>query len=210
MVAPGMVYISQPTEYGTLYSLRELTRIKEVCKAYCMPLYVDGARLAYGLACDANDVLLPDLARLADIFYIGGTKCGAFLGEAVVIPRPSILPHFFTIIKQHGALLAKGWLLGAQFDALFTQGLYFSIGKPAIRAADNMRSIFREAGYQLAFDSPTNQVFVIMRKDETERLEEKLVGSFWEKYDEDRIIVRYATSWATTPEDINRLRDILY
>ena len=206
---PGMVYLSQPTELGTLYTLAELTAIREVCTAYRMPLYVDGARLAYALACEENDVTLPDLARLCDVFYLGGTKCGALFGEAVVIPDPALLPHFFTIMKQHGALLAKGRLLGLQFDALFTDGLYGQIGKTAIRGADRMREAFRQAGYRLAFDSPTNQVFVLLENGEMERLAERVEFSFWEKYDETHTIVRLASSWATRSEEIDGLCGLL-
>ncbi|MBR6096849.1 MAG: low specificity L-threonine aldolase [Oscillospiraceae bacterium] len=209
MVMPGMVYLSQPTEYGTLYSLAELTAIRAVCDDYHMALYVDGARLAYALACEENDVTLPDLARLCDVFYIGGTKCGALFGEAVVIPDPTLLPHFFTIVKQHGALLAKGRLLGLQFDTLFTDGLYMEIGKPALRAADTLRFAFQKAGYRLAFDSPTNQVFVVLTNDEMERLSESVEFSFWEKYDEAHTVVRLAASWATRLEDAERLAGIL-
>ena len=209
MVMPGMVYLSQPTEYGTLYSLSELEGIRAVCDKYRMPLYVDGARLAYGLAAPENDVTLPDLARLVDAFYIGGTKCGALLGEAVVIPDSALLPHFFTVVKQHGALLAKGRLLGLQFDALFTDDLYLNIGKSAIQAADELREAFVKAGYRLAFDAPTNQIFVILGNDEMARLQENVEFSFWEKYDETHTVVRFATSWATTESDTEALRAIL-
>ncbi|MBQ9364704.1 MAG: low specificity L-threonine aldolase [Schwartzia sp.] len=209
MVMPGMVYLSQPTEYGTLYSLSEMEEIRAVCDKYRMPLYVDGARLAYALAAPENDVTLPALARLVDAFYIGGTKCGALLGEAVVIPDPALLPHFFTVVKQHGALLAKGRLLGLQFDALFTDDLYRRIGKPAIEAAEKLRSALIEAGYRLAFDSPTNQIFVILKNGEMERLQEKVEFSFWEKYDETHTVVRFATSWATTENDTESLMALL-
>ena len=205
MVMPGMVYISQPTEYGTLYSLRELEEISGVCREFGLPLYADGARLAYALACPENDVQLPDLARLCDAFYIGGTKCGALFGEAVVFPRPGTVPHFFTIVKQHGALLAKGRVLGIQFDTLFTDGLYLRIGVPAIRAADAIRAALRRAGYALAFDSPTNQVFVILENGEMERLARRVEFSFWEKIDEAHTVVRLAASWATTDADVEKL-----
>ena len=157
-----MVYVSQPTECGTLYTLAELTAIHDACHEYGLHLYVDGARLAYALACEQNDVTLPDLAHLCDVFYIGGTKCGALFGEAVVVPQPSLLPHFFTIIKQRGALLAKGWLLGIQFDELFSNGLYLRIGKPAIEAANTIRAALERTGYRLVLDSPTNQIFVVL------------------------------------------------
>ena len=136
MVMPGMVYISQPTEYGTLYSREELAALSKVCRENHLPLYVDGARLAYALASPENDVTLTDLAEFSDAFYIGGTKCGALFGEAVVIPQKGRIPHFFTIIKQHGALLAKGRIAGIQFGELFTDGLYLRIGKPAMEAAE--------------------------------------------------------------------------
>ncbi len=205
MVMPGMVYISQPTEYGTLYSRAELTAISEICRKFNLKLYVDGARLAYALSCPANDVTLPDLARLCSAFYIGGTKCGALFGEAVVLPDPGLIPHFFTIIKQHGALLAKGFVAGLQFDTLFTDDLYFHIGDSAIRAADKLREAFTEHGYPLAFDSPTNQIFLTVTKEQQDHLDSFAVSSFWEKPDEDHTIIRFATSWATTEEKISQL-----
>lgn len=205
MVQPGMAYISQPTEYGTLYSLEELAAISGVCRDHGIPLYVDGARLAYALACPENDVGLPDLARLCDAFYIGGTKCGALFGEAVVIPNPRLIPHFFTIIKQHGALLAKGRVLGLQFDALFADGLYARIGKPAIDAADKIRAALEKAGYAQHFRSPTNQIFVVLENRELEELSKRIEFSFWEKKDEAHTVVRIATSWATTGEEADDL-----
>ena len=176
-VMPGMVYLSQPTEWGTLYSLSELTAIREVCTQFEIPLYLDGARLAYALACEENDVTLPDLARLCDAFYIGGTKCGALFGEALVVPQPGLLPHFFTTVKQHGALLAKGWLLGLQFDALFSDELYLSIGKPALGAAKALREGLLRAGYCLAVDAPTNQIFVVLENGVLERLSKQVAFS---------------------------------
>ena len=203
MVVPGMVYLSQPTEYGTLYSLAELEAIHAVCQAYHMPLYVDGARLAYALACKENDVTLPDLARLCDAFYIGGTKCGALFGEAVVFPNPSLVPHFFTIVKQHGALLAKGRLLGLQFDTLFTDSLYFRLGKTAIDAADRLRAAFDAAGYRQTIPSPTNQIFIVLENEQKRQLEQHVSFGFWEKYDDRHTVVRVATSWATTPQAVD-------
>lgn len=208
-VMPGMVYLSQPTEFGTLYSLRELTEIHTLCRERGLPLYVDGARLAYALACPENDVTLPDLARLCDVFYIGGTKCGALLGEAVVIPRPGTIPHLFTIIKQHGALLAKGWLLGEQFDALFSDGLYERIGAPAIETAQRLRKGLEALGYSLCFGSPTNQSFCVMENTFLKRLQQRVVYSFWESLDETRSIVRFATSWTSKAEDVDALLAIL-
>lgn len=209
MVMPGMIYVSHPTEYGTLYSRAELEAISTVCREYHIPLYLDGARLAYALTCPQNDITLADLASLCDVFYIGGTKCGALFGEAVVIPRPGLIPHFFTIIKQHGALLAKGRLLGIQFDALFTDGLYAHIGDIAIKAADRIRYALAENGYQLCFDSPTNQVFCILDDSVMERLAEHAEFSFWEKYDDTHTVIRFATSWATSMEDTDKLCSLL-
>ena len=209
MVMPGMIYVSHPTEYGTLYSHAELEAISSVCREYHIPLYLDGARLAYALTCPQNDITLADLASLCDVFYIGGTKCGALFGEAVVIPRPGLIPHFFTIIKQHGALLAKGRLLGIQFDALFTDGLYAHIGDIAIKAADRIRYALAENGYQLCFDSPTNQVFCILEDSVMEKLAEHAEFSFWEKYDDTHTVIRFATSWATSMEDTDKLCSLL-
>ncbi|MDO5702493.1 MAG: beta-eliminating lyase-related protein [Lachnospiraceae bacterium] len=204
MVMPGMVYISQPTEYGTLYSLAELRDISAVCRRYSIPLYLDGARLAYALACSENDVSLIDIAALCDVFYIGGTKCGALLGEAVVIPESGFIPHFFTIIKQHGALLAKGRAAGIQFDTLFTDGLYYKIGENAIRAAERIRSVLREAGYELAIPSPTN-----LEKEKAAALSELVEMGFWENPDDSHTVMRIATSWATRDEDVERLCEVL-
>lgn len=209
MVMPGMVYLSQPTEYGTLYTREELEAISQVCRAHHMPLYVDGARLAYALACPANDVTLADLARLCDAFYIGGTKCGALFGEAVVFPKPGLVPHFFTIVKQHGALLAKGRIAGIQFDTLFTDGLYGQIGRSALRAADRIRAVLRERGYELAFQAPTNQIFVTLDETRLAALSEKVEMGFWEKTGENRTVMRIATSWATTDEDVQALAELL-
>lgn len=203
MVMPGMVYISQPTEYGTLYSLDELTQISEVCREYDLKLYADGARLAYGLACSENDVNLPDMARLCDAFYIGGTKCGALFGEAVVLPDPNLIPHFFTIIKQHGALLAKGRLLGIQFETLFTDDLYSKVGKTAVQAAERIRRAFIRNGYKLAFPSPTNQIFILLNRKEKEKLDRICATSFWENPDEEHTIVRLATSWAASEPEVD-------
>ncbi len=209
MVMPGMVYISHPTEYGTLYTKKELQELHEICRKYHIPLYLDGARLAYALACPASDVTLPDLAEFCDVFYIGGTKCGALFGEAVVVPDPELIPGFFSIIKQHGALLAKGRILGIQFDTLFTDGLYEKIGEPAIKAADKIRTILQMKDYHLCFDSPTNQIFCVMENDQLEKFGERVEYSFWEKYDEDNTVIRLATDWATTPEETDALIEIL-
>ncbi len=208
-VMPGMVYLSHPTEYGTLYSRRELADISAVCRAHGIPLYLDGARLAYALACPANDLSLPDLAALCDVFYIGGTKCGALFGEAVVIPQAGRIPHFFTLIKQHGALLAKGRILGLQFDVLFTGGLYETIGQPAIRAADRLREALPRCGFPLCFGSPTNQVFCIAENGRMARLAEEVDFGFWAQYDEQHTVIRFAPSWAVTEAEVEALCRLL-
>ena len=205
MIMPGMVYLSQPTEFGTLYSLEELEAISGVCRQYGIPLYIDGARLAYALACPENDVTLPDLARLCDAFYIGGTKCGALFGEAVVFPRRDTVPHFFTIVKQHGALLAKGRIAGIQFDTLFTDGLYETIGKNAIENADRIRAALREKGYHQPFEAPTNQIFVTLSRQQAKDLSENIEMSFWENADQDHVVMRIVTSWATQKEEADSL-----
>lgn len=209
MVMPGMVYISQPTEYGTLYSLEELRAISRICRRRQIPLYADGARLAYALASPENTVSLPDLAKLCDAFYIGGTKCGALLGEALVIPDKDLLPHFFTVIKQRGALLAKGRVLGIQFDALFTDGLYGQIGSSAISHAQRLQDALKEAGIPLLFRSPTNQIFAVLEDDMKTKMDQYVETSFWEKPDASHTTVRIATSWATSQEDVDALIDLL-
>ena len=205
MVMPGMVYLSHPTEYGTLYSLEELRAISRVCRSYGIPLYLDGARLAYALACPENDIDLPDLGTLCDAFYIGGTKCGALFGEAVVIPDPGLVPHLFTMIKQHGALLAKGRITGLQFDVLFTDGLYQRIGVPAIESAARIREALAAGGYRLTPPSPTNQLFILLDKAQAAALSEKVEMSFIEQTPDGQVVMRIVTSWATMPEDVDRL-----
>ena len=209
MVQPGMVYISHPTEYGTLYSLAELEEIAAVCREYRLPLFMDGARLGYGLASLRTDVTLPDIARLCDIFYIGGTKVGALCGEAVVYTKRNTPACFVAQIKQHGALLAKGRLLGIQFDVLFEDDLYFKISRHAIEMAEKLREILLRKGYHLFLDSPTNQQFVIVDNDTLASWQGKLAVSFWEKYDETHTVVRFATSWSTTDEDRAALEELL-
>ena len=204
MVFPGMVYISQPTEYGTLYTLDELKNLRGICDEKNLPLYVDGARLAYALASDRNNVTLENLAELADAFYIGGTKCGAYFGEAVVLKK-NFIPHFFTIIKQRGALLAKGRILGVQFDTLFTDDLYFKIGRRAIEAAEKIRGELKALGYELFIDAPTNQIFVVLTDAQLKILSERIEFSFWEKFSDDKTVVRLATSWATQAGDVDKL-----
>ena len=204
MVFPGMVYISHPTEYGTLYTKAELEALHAVCQEYHLPLFVDGARLGYGLAAEGTDVTLPDLARLSDVFYIGGTKVGALCGEAVVFPHGAPA-HFMTMVKQQGALLAKGRLLGLQFDVLFTNDLYFEISKNAIATAKVLKEGFAARGYQFYMDSPTNQIFLVLENTQLAALEGRAKFGFWEKYDDSHTVVRIATSWATRMEEVQAL-----
>lgn len=209
MVYPGMVYISHPTEYGSLYTKGELMALSEVCRDYHIPLFLDGARLAYGLMSRNTDVTLQDIARLCDVFYIGGTKAGALCGEAVVFTRGNTPAHWMNRIKKRGALLAKGRLLGAQFDALFTDGLYFEIGRHAIDLAEKLKSMLLEKGYQLYMDSYTNQQFPILDKATLERLRKEVAVTLWEWLDEDHAVVRMATTWSTTEEDVKKLEALL-
>lgn len=209
MTIPGMVYISHPTEYGTLYSKQELAAIAEICHQYQLPLFLDGARLGYGLMSKDTDVTLADLARLCDVFYIGGTKVGALCGEAVVFTKGNKPKHFLTSVKRRGALLAKGRLLGIQFDTLFTDDLYFEIGRHAIDMAGRMKELFLAHGLKLYIDSPTNQQFVVLEKKQMERLREKVSFSFWENLDDAHTVVRFATSWSTTEKDLEALENAL-
>lgn len=208
MVFPGMVYVSHPTEYGTLYSDKELTAISEICHRYDIPLFLDGARLGYALACPDSDLTLERIAELADVFYIGGTKVGALCGEAVVFTRKTP-EHFLTMTKQQGAMLAKGRLLGVQFSALFTDNLYTEIAGNAIRQARKLKQALIDKGYKMAIDSPTNQLFVILDSKTKERLSKDVRFGFWERIDDEHTVVRFATSWATTDEDIEKLIGIL-
>lgn len=209
MVYPGMVYISWPTEYGTLYSKAELEALSAITRAYEIPLYVDGARLGYGLMSPENDVTLPELAEYADVFYIGGTKVGALAGEALVFTKNNMPKRFLTQVKQHGALNAKGRFVGIQFDTLFTDGLYREIGRHGIEMAEALKRIFTERGYRFFLKSPTNQQFVILENGEMERLSKEVEFSFWEPYDETHTVVRFATSWSTTKEHLDALESIL-
>ena len=208
MVCPGMVYISHPTEYGTLYTMDELEVISVICRANRIPLFLDGARLAYALGCPVSELTLPAIARLCDAFYIGGTKCGALFGEAVVFPKSDTVPHFFTIVKQSGALLAKGRVLGIQFDTLFTNGLYERGGAHAIAMADRIRAALTEKGYTLASDAPTNQIFLALSPDQLAHLSAHVGMGFWEKQG-NVTVMRIATSWATQEEDVTRLIELL-
>lgn len=209
MVFPGMVYISHPTEYGTLYSKAELQTITEVCHQHDLPLFIDGARLGYGLAAAGTDVDLATIAELSDVFYIGGTKMGAFIGEALVFTKNNMPKQFVTIAKQHGALLAKGRLFGIQFDRFFTDDLYLKIGQQAINLAEQLKTILHEKGYRFYLESPTNQQFVIVENHKLDELGQSVAYSFWEKYDDKHTVIRLATSWSTTQEDIDALKEVL-
>jgi len=206
MVFPGMVYITFATEMGTIYSLAELKAISDICQQYNIPLFIDGARLGYGLMATGSDVTLPQLADLCDVFYIGGTKCGALCGEAVIFPNPNAPApaHFFTIVKQHGALLAKGRLLGIQFDTLMQDGLYFKLAAHAVEQAMRLREAFVAKGYKMYSDSPTNQQFVLLDKETIERLKRDFVFEEW--YPVGNLMnCRFVTSWATLPSDVDAL-----
>ncbi|MCR5017897.1 MAG: low specificity L-threonine aldolase [Bacteroidales bacterium] len=209
MVAPGMVYVSLPTEYGTLYSKAELKALKAVCVAFGLPLFVDGARLGYALASPACDISLEELAQICDVFYIGGTKVGALCGEAVVFPAGNAPKGFFTTIKRHGALLAKGRLLGVQFDTLFTDGLYMSIAQNAIDRAMEVKELFRSKGVPFFLDSPTNQQFPVLTDAQIKYLNGKVAFEIWEKLPDGRSVTRFATSWATGAESVAELGGIL-
>ena len=209
MVFPGMVYISHPTEYGTLYTKQELTDLSAVCRRYEIPLYLDGARLGYGLMSKQTDVTLPDIAELCDVFYIGGTKVGALCGEALVFTKQNMPKYFVTHVKQHGALLAKGRLAGVQFDTLFTDNLYFEISKHAIEMAEILKQGFAEKGYQFHIDSPTNQQFIVLEDEKMKELQQHVRFCFWEKPDDNHTVVRFATSWATKKENIDTLMELL-
>lgn len=209
MVFPGMVYISHPTEYGTLYNKKELKELSRICKKYQICLYMDGARLGYALMSKETDISLSDIAKYCDVFYIGGTKVGALCGEAVVFTKNNIPNHFISLIKQHGALLAKGRLLGIQFDVLFEDNLYLEISKNAIETAEKLKDILKKKGYKFYMETPTNQQFIILENNIMEKLKEKVTFCFWEKYDENHTVIRLATSWATKMEDVERLNEIL-
>ena len=207
IVQPGMVYISFPTENGTIYSKSELSAIYDVCRKYGLPLFIDGARLGYGLAAEENDLTLSEIASLCDIFYIGGTKTGALFGEAVVITNNAFKKDFRCMIKQRGGMLAKGRLLGIQFVALFTDGLYFKLARHAVDTAEKIKTALEAKGVKFLFDSPTNQIFPIFPDEILEKLSKKFSFSFWEKTDERHTAVRICTSWATKDEDIEKLID---
>ncbi|NRG97331.1 aminotransferase class I/II-fold pyridoxal phosphate-dependent enzyme [Streptococcus suis] len=210
MVHPGMVYISHPTEYGTLYSKSELEALSRVCRIHNTPLFLDGARLGYGLASPESDLDLQAIAELTDVFYIGGTKLGALMGEALVFTKNNQPKNFVSIVKHHGALLAKGRVTGVQFDCLFTDDLYLELGRHAIAMAEQLKEILQEKGYRFYLKSPTNQQFVIVKNEELTRLTKAGIAyGFWEKYDDSYSVIRFATSWSTSQEDLDELRKIL-
>ena len=209
MVFPGMVYISHPTEPGTLYTKAELSALSALCRERKLPLFLDGARLGYGLMAPAAELTLGDIAELTDVFYIGGTKVGALCGEAVVFPRHGMPAHFATMVKQQGAMLAKGRLLGVQFDALFTDGLYFAIGRHAMALAIKLKQAFLDKDYPLFIDSPSNQQFVILTAEQRARLEKDVAFEPWEKLPDGRYAARFVTSWATTEEQLDKLIALL-
>lgn len=205
MVFPGAVYISYPTEFGTLYSLQELTEISNSCRKRNIPLYLDGARLGYGLMSDASDVTIKDIARLCDLFYIGGTKVGTLFGEAVVAVNHDLIPNFFTTIKQHGALLAKGRLLGIQFSALFTDNLYYRISRHAVVQAMRIKKAFAAKGIMTAVDSFTNQQFFTISNSMMDKLAKNVSFEIWGKRGETHTTIRFVTSWATRSDDVDKL-----
>ena len=202
-VQPGMVYISHPTEMGTVYTKAELEAIRAACDQYHLPLFVDGARLVYGLA--ASDITLPDMARLCDVFYFGGTKAGLLFGEAVVITNKALNADFRYLIKQRGGMLAKGRLLGVQFEALLEDGLYQEIGQRAVAQAMRIRKAIQDKGWELMIDSPTNQQFPVVPNDQLAKLNEKYSNCFWSAVGETHSAVRYCTAWSSRDEDIDAL-----
>ncbi|WP_245579129.1 threonine aldolase family protein [Atopobium fossor] len=209
MVQPALVYLSQPTEYGTLYSKAELEAIAQVCKSHNMQLFVDGARLAYALAAPENDVSLSDLARLTDVFYIGGTKCGLLFGEAVVFTKKNMIAGLTPLIKQHGGLLAKGRLLGVQFGELFSNNLYERIGQSAIACATRIKNHLAEKGFDLYIDSPTNQVFFVVTNAQMNWLRSRVEYGFMERLDANRCVIRFATCWSTTQQSTDQLLELI-
>lgn len=205
MVQPGMVYISYPTENGLIYTKEELENLYKVCRECNLPLYIDGARLGYGLMSDGSDMDISDIAHNCDVFYIGGTKVGALFGEAVVITNEKLQKNFRYYMKQRGGMLAKGRLLGIQFDVLFENQLYFNLSKHAIDMAMKIKKAFADKGYKFLYDSNTNQQFPIISKDISDKLAEKYSFCLWQKIDENNNAFRFCTSWATKEEDVNKL-----
>lgn len=209
MVKPGLLYISFPTEYGTLYSKSELEDLSAVCKKHDIYFFIDGARLGYGLMANNNDVTLDDISQYCDAFYIGGTKIGALFGEAVVITKPDLIPYFFTTTQQQGAVFAKGRILGIQFDILFSDNLYYKISKHAINMSEKIKEGLTRKGYGFYLDSPTNQQFIVVDNNKLTELEKKVSFGFCEKYDEHHSVIRFVTSWATKESDVCKLLELL-
>ena len=205
IVQPKLVYISNPTELGTLYTKQELEELSAVCQKLGLYLFLDGARLGYGLMAKGNDLTMADIARLCDVFYIGGTKVGALFGEAVVIRNPSLAEDFRYIIKQHGGMLAKGRLLGIQFDTLFTDDLYYKISAHADAMADRLRDTLAEIGAPLLVPGTTNQVFAILPDKALEELAKTVTFSEQERVSDTHRAVRFCTSWATKAENVDTL-----
>lgn len=209
MVQPGMVYISHPTETGTSYTKAELTALSQTCRELGIYLFLDGARLAYGLAASDSDLDLPTIAKLCDVFYIGGTKCGALMGEAVVINHDDLKKDFRYIIKQKGAMLAKGRLLGVQFIGLFEDGLYEKVGQHAIRLADKLRAAIQEIGIPFYNENTTNQIFIILEDDKIKDLSKEFALGYTERVDATHSVMRICTSWATKEENVDKLIEAL-
>ena len=205
MVMPKVVYISQPTEYGTLYSKEELLSIRAACDQWKLYLFIDGARMGYGLASEACDVDLPFLAEVTDAFYIGGTKQGALFGEALVISNDVLKPDFRYVIKQKGGMLAKGRLLGVQFIELFRDGLYFELSAHAHKLAMKLKTAFIEMGLPFLIESPTNQQFPILPDSALEELKKDYAYSYIQRVDENHSCVRFCTGWATLEENVDKL-----
>ena len=208
MVKPKMVYIYNPTEYGTIYKKEELLSIMKVCDKYDLYLFMDGARLGYGLVCEENDLTLKDISSICDVFYIGGTKVGALFGEAIVISNDKLKSDFRYFIKQNGAMLAKGRLLGIQFKALFEDDLYFNISKNAIKQIKKIKDALIKKGITMYIDSPTNQIFPIVNEKQLDYFENKVEFSYWEKVDKNNVI-RFCTSFATTDKQTNELLKLI-
>lgn len=204
-VQPGMVYISQPTELGTLYSKKELADLSEVCHKYGIPLFADGARLGYAIEAAGNDVTLEDMAKYCDIFYIGATKGGGLCGEAVVITKDAYKKDFRYIMKQRGALMAKGRVLGIQFEVLLEDGAYFTLAKEANRLAVMIAEAFEKKGYQRLYDTRGNLQFFTLPNTVIEKLSEKFIFTTWEKLENDCSVVRFSTSWASTTKQVECL-----
>ena len=205
IVQPGMVYISNPTEGGVIYTKQELQALSDLCRKYNLPLFLDGARLGYGLTAEGNDLTLPDIAKLCDVFYIGGTKIGALFGEALVITNDAIKKDFRYFIKQRGGMLAKGRLLGIQFETLFENGLYFEIAQHAVQMAMLIRDAFRAKGFRFLCESPTNQQFPILSNEQISLFARNYAFELWVKIDDQHAAVRFCTSWATREDDVHAL-----